>query len=73
MVAAAKSAAGEARADQSRKVLRQRYHGVGFNAAGFKVLAVARMSLGHQPSQLSRSCCISASAAATVRVFSVIT
>ena len=49
--AAAKSAAGEACSDQPRQPLRKFHHGVGFDATGFKVLAVALVGFGHQSAQ----------------------
>ena len=72
--APAETASGEACADEAGQILGKCHHGVGFNATGFEVLAVADVGLGHQAAEfLAGRCWMSASAAATVRVFSVMT
>jgi len=50
--AAAKSAAGQPRANQTWLFVRQHYHRVRLSAACLEILAVAHMGLGHQSPQL---------------------
>jgi hypothetical protein len=49
--AAAKAAACEPRADEAGQILGQGYHGVGFDATAFEVLAVTPVRLGHEAAE----------------------
>ena len=50
--ATAEAATGEAGADQAGQILRELDHQIGLDAAAFKVLAVAAVSLGHETADL---------------------
>jgi len=73
MVQPPKPPPGEPRADQAWQILCQFHHGVGLGATAFKVLAVAPVRLGISRPSSAMSPFISASQAATVRRFSLIT